>query len=103
MENDVVAGDPIQDIHVLRPDRDLQNAANLQPKADPLTAKLYEAALPGIVKIETEKARGTGFFVDKDGRVVTDAHCVQGAVEASVITEQGQRYRARVEKFDDIN
>lgn len=90
-------------IPVLRPDMPLHTNSKLQPEADETTRKLYQDVAPGVVKVETNKGRGTGFFVDQDGRVVTDAHVVQDSQDVEVRLGNGERYHARIEKLDDIN
>ncbi|SRR5579875_777203 len=98
-----MTGQSSDNIPVLRPDLPLEGRGKLQPQADETTRRLYGDVKPDLVKIETERARGSGFFVDENGRVVTDAHCVQDAREVQVRTAGGDFYRARIEKLDDIN
>lgn len=74
-----------------------------QPAADAAALKLYEDATPAVVQIDTNRGRGTGFFVDKDGTIVTAAHVVLGTNEHFAVTKDGTRYRLQIEKIDDIN
>src|ERR687886_628229 len=39
---------------------------------------IYAAASPAVVSIRTGTGSGTGFLVDKRGRIVTNAHVVDG-------------------------
>jgi putative serine protease PepD len=39
---------------------------------------VYASASPAVVSIRAGSATGTGFLIDRDGRVVTNAHVVQG-------------------------
>jgi len=59
--------------------------------------------MPGVVQIKTDSSSASGFFADEAGHVITNAHVVQGKTEVSVVTTDGDSYRARIEKLDDIN
>jgi putative serine protease PepD len=39
---------------------------------------VYASASPAVVSIRAGSSTGTGFLIDRDGRVVTNAHVVQG-------------------------
>ena len=39
---------------------------------------VYASASPAVVSIRAGSATGTGFLIDRDGRVVTNAHVVEG-------------------------
>ncbi|MBY0547932.1 MAG: serine protease [Candidatus Obscuribacterales bacterium] len=90
-------------IPVLKPGIDLVPPSGTQPAADAAALKLYEDATPAVVQIDTNRGRGTGFFVDKDGTIVTAAHVVLGTNEHFAVTKDGTRYRLQIEKIDDIN
>lgn len=90
-------------IPVLKADRQLERLADLMPQADETARQLYAEVAPGVVKVVTDRGAGSGFFVDRQGRVVTNAHVVQDVTEIKVIDHAGARYRARLEKLDDIN
>jgi serine protease Do len=62
--------------------------------------QVVERVRPAVVNVVAEhaggqEAEGTGFIVRRDGIVVTNFHVVEGAGALTVITEDGQRYRAR--------
>lgn len=92
-----------QDIPVLKSGLEMKPPTAKQPEADETSRKLYNELLPGVVQVATDKGAGSGFFVDQSGRVVTDAHVVLGSNEQYVITSDGKRHKARVEKLDDIH
>lgn len=56
--------------------------------------------LPGVVSIDVQsggrEGTGSGFVVDGDGHVLTNAHVVAGARRVRVITQDGSRRTARV-------
>jgi hypothetical protein len=63
---------------------------------------LYDTHRPSIVQVDTDaRRRGSGFIADKHGRIVTDAHVIEGANEIFVIAQNGSRYKTGLEKLDD--
>jgi serine protease Do len=69
------------------------------PNGDAIV-QVVERVRPAVVNVVAElaggqEAEGTGFIVRRDGIVVTNFHVVEGAGALTVITEDGQRYRAR--------
>jgi len=94
---------PESDIPVLKPGLPLAYPEQPQPKADDTTRRLWESVSPATVQIVTNRGAGSGFFVDDKGDVVTDAHVVLGANEFYAITTDGTRYKAKLEKLDDLH
>jgi putative serine protease PepD len=83
-------------------------------------AQVYRADVPGVVEIEvteassgqgldpfgggqsqTAEAQGTGFEIDSNGDVVTNAHVVDGASSITVKTQDGTSYKATLVGKDD--
>src|SRR4051794_2351971 len=67
--------------------------------------KVYNAAARGVVSVQVAEgaatASGTGFVVDGDGTIVTNAHVVSGASSAQVrFTDKGELVRADVQGVD---
>ena len=50
---------------------------------------VYAAASPSVVSVRTEGGSGTGFLVDSDGTIVTNAHVVGDASQVQVRFEDG--------------
>lgn len=108
--------DQTKDIPVLKPDQPLALPGETQPGLDQVSRKLYESASPAVVQIVVNgKAidypdqrsyaggKGSGFYVDDKGTVVTDAHVVLGGREIFVVDKSGKRFKAQIERMDDIN
>jgi S1-C subfamily serine protease len=53
---------------------------------------IIENALPGVVTILTDISQGTGFIIHGEGYVVTNAHVMQDATAATVITSDGKHH-----------
>jgi len=53
-----------------------QASAAFSPKQQGDVAAIYRAASPAVVSVRTGSGSGTGFVVDADGTVVTNAHVV---------------------------
>ena len=52
------------------------SSAAVSPKQQGDVAAIYKAASPAVVSIRTDSGSGTGFVVDTDGTIVTNAHVV---------------------------
>ena len=65
-------------------------------KADVARA-VYAAASPSVVSVRTESGSGTGFLVDSNGTIVTNAHVVGDASQVQVrFTDDGDLHPAQV-------
>ena len=56
---------------------------------DEIARAVYAAASPSVVSVRTDGGSGTGFLVDSDGTIVTNAHVVGDASEVQVRFEDG--------------
>ncbi len=78
-----------------------------QPIADGLTQRLYEDAYKSVVQIyigesaANYRSGGSGFFVNNDGLIATNAHVALGGPELSVRVRD-RFYRARVVGANDV-
>ncbi|WP_407563790.1 S1C family serine protease [Streptomyces sp. 184] len=52
--------------------------------------------LPGVVSVQAGGRQGSGFVFDDRGRILTNAHVVGGATDASVVLHSGRRVDAEV-------
>jgi S1-C subfamily serine protease len=76
-----------------------REAELLQPSAMPLE-DLIARAMPGVVMVQSDKTRGSGFFVRPD-LVVTNGHVTAGAISVSVTSQAGVRMAGRVAQVSD--
>lgn len=63
-------------------------------------ADLVERVMPSIVLIETNSARGSGFFVSNNGDILTNYHVIRGAHSIRVTTQTGSPVNALVKDYD---
>ncbi|MGW4793697.1 S1C family serine protease [Nonomuraea sp. NPDC004297] len=56
--------------------------------------------LPSVVSVETRNSGGSGFVVDANGHILTNAHVVSGSSTVTVVLHDGSRLSARVAGSD---
>jgi putative serine protease PepD len=67
-----------------------------------LVRTVYAAASPSVVSVRTGSGSGTGFLVDSDGTIVTNAHVVGDSSQVQVrFTDDGEFHTARVLGVDE--
>src|SRR5215218_5689318 len=71
-------------------------AAAVGARAQGDVAAIYKAASPGVVSVRTDDGSGTGFVVDADGTIVTNAHVVGDASQVQVQFADERTARANV-------
>ncbi|MCO1655665.1 S1C family serine protease [Pseudonocardia humida] len=79
----------------------LQGGGGTPAAAAPGTLDAVAAAvLPSVVSVEVRGARGagtgSGFVIDADGHVLTNAHVVAGGAAVEVVYADGRRVSARI-------
>ncbi len=67
-----------------------------KPTATLTTVDLVALAKPSVVEISTVAAHGSGFFFDKHGWVVTNAHVVNGDDRVMVTLHDGSHWQGKV-------
>jgi len=59
--------------------------------------QIYEAASPAVASVQTREGSGTGFLIDSDGTLVTNAHVVGDSTDVRVkFGDDGKTLRGRV-------
>lgn len=61
------------------------------------------SVLPGVVSVRAGRATGSGFAIDQQGHVVTNAHVVEGASDVSLVLSNGRRVDAEIIGSDEGN
>ncbi|MDG9712418.1 S1C family serine protease [Streptomyces sp. DH10] len=52
--------------------------------------------LPSVVSVQSDRGQGSGFVFDERGRILTNAHVVDGSSQVSVELQDGRRLTAEV-------
>ncbi len=63
---------------------------------DDINVRVYQAASPAVVTIDTDSGTGSGVIVSADGLILTNAHVVDGADTVKVFLPDRQEYEGRV-------
>jgi putative serine protease PepD len=61
------------------------------------------SVLPGVVSVRAGSATGSGFAIDQQGHVVTNAHVVEGADDVSLVLSTGRTVDASIIGVDTNN
>jgi S1-C subfamily serine protease len=85
---------------VVRIDADRQLSANIPENFQhPFFKRFFEDQIP---EHRVQKGTGSGFILNNDGVIITNAHVVEGAKEVKVILKDGQNYQGQVLGTDPI-
>jgi putative serine protease PepD len=80
----------------------LPQAAPRSPSASGTVSAVYEKAAPAVVSIKSGGGQGTGFLVNSDGTIVTNAHVVGTSSSVQVqFGEDGRSITGRVLGADE--
>jgi putative serine protease PepD len=82
---------------------DLPQAAAPPAAAEGSISAAAASVLPGVVSVRAGRATGSGFAVDQQGHVVTNAHVVEGASDVSLVLSNGRTVDADVVGSDADN
>jgi putative serine protease PepD len=73
------------------------------PAAEGSISAAAASVLPGVVSVRAGRATGSGFAIDQQGHVVTNAHVVEGASDVSLVLSNGRTVDADVVGSDEDN
>ena len=69
---------------------------------DPVFRQFFGSAVPIPNQNRVERGTGSGFIISKDGRILTNAHVVDGADTVTVKLKDGRSYVGKVLGKDDL-
>jgi putative serine protease PepD len=81
----------------------LPQAAAPPAAAQGSIAAAAAGVLPGVVSVRAGRATGSGFAIDQEGHVVTNAHVVEGTTDVSLVLSNGRTVDADVIGSDADN
>lgn len=86
---------------VVRIDADRQvNNETSRSLDKPFFKRFFEGETPSLPKEHLEKGTGSGFILTPDGKLLTNAHVVEGAEQVKVTLKNGQSYTGKVIGID---
>ncbi|QLE57171.1 HhoA/HhoB/HtrA family serine endopeptidase [Nostoc sp. TCL26-01] len=68
---------------------------------DPFFQRFFGSQLPQS-QSKVERGTGSGFIISNDGRIITNAHVVDGADTVTVILKDGRSYQGKVLGKDEL-
>jgi len=80
----------------------LQKEISLLKSAEGDFSGIIEEAVKSIVSVATDKAMGSGFFVNSEGYIITNYHVVEDGDIINVLTYENEIVPASMVGFDDV-
>jgi len=69
---------------------------------DPFFRDFFGGEVPRQPQKEIERGTGSGFIISADGRILTNAHVVDGADRVTVILKDGRKFQGKVMGADPV-
>ncbi|MBN3894477.1 MAG: trypsin-like peptidase domain-containing protein [Nostoc sp. NOS(2021)] len=69
---------------------------------DPIFRRFFGSQLPDQQQNHVERGTGSGFIISADGRILTNAHVVDGADTVTVTLKDGRSFKGKVLGKDDL-
>ncbi|MEH2374905.1 HhoA/HhoB/HtrA family serine endopeptidase [Nostoc sp.] len=69
---------------------------------DPLFQRFFGSQVPEQQQNRVERGTGSGFIISADGRILTNAHVVDGADTVTVTLKDGRTFKGKVLGKDDL-
>lgn len=87
---------PVELLNPLQLGQTHLHAALAQDAEEAINVRVYRAASPAVVAIETATGTGSGIIIRPDGLVLTNAHVVSGSETVTVKLSDGREMEGRV-------
>lgn len=88
---------------VVRIDASRTVQTNASPMAqDPMFRQFFGGAMPTPPSEEVQRGVGSGFITSADGRIITNAHVVEGADRVEVTLKDGRSFTGKVVGADPV-
>ncbi|WP_319419668.1 HhoA/HhoB/HtrA family serine endopeptidase [Pleurocapsa sp. FMAR1] len=78
------------------------NNPNAQMFNDPFFRNFFGSQMPQMPNKEVERGLGSGFIINKDGTILTNAHVVDGSEKVSVTLKDGRTFPGKVMGKDPV-
>ncbi|MFM2062902.1 MAG: hypothetical protein RLZZ507_2572 [Cyanobacteriota bacterium] len=69
---------------------------------DPFFRRFFGSQLPTQGRNRVERGAGSGFIISGDGRILTNAHVVEGADQVTVTLKDGRTFQGKVVGRDEL-
>jgi Do/DeqQ family serine protease len=69
---------------------------------DPFFRRFFGSQFPDMQQRRVERGTGSGFILSADGRILTNAHVVDGADKVTVVLKDGRRFQGKVLGKDEL-
>jgi serine protease Do len=69
---------------------------------DPMFRRFFGSQMPAFPDKEVQRGTGSGFIISSDGKILTNAHVIDGADQVSVILKDGRTFKGRVLGADPL-
>ncbi|SKB14165.1 putative serine protease HtrA [Planktothrix sp. PCC 11201] len=73
-----------------------------QQSNDPFFERFFGSQMPNAPQQEIVRGSGSGFIVNSNGRIITNAHVVDGATKVSVVLKDGRQFEGKVVGTDPV-
>ena len=57
---------------------------------------IYDRTVPALVSVVSDEGAGSGFFVSKDGHIITNLHVVEEGQSLRILTQDGDMFEAEL-------
>ncbi len=78
------------------------NNPNAQMFNDPFFRNFFGSQMPQMPDKEVQRGLGSGFIINKDGTILTNAHVVDGAEKVTVTLKDGRTFQGKVMGRDPV-